>query len=421
MRRLIPILAASLLAACASEEALERGARYVDDSAFREDVLAATLVDPDNGYSALRLDRYGTDWAALDDWDPPVRPVTERDIGAFADDPTRPSTPEEGELAPVLGGSVEWTEEALLALGRRAFEELPVQIADTIGATTESREALERYGLWIDDRGRVGGLVRVRVADGTERFAVTCATCHARTDERGRLVHGATNAAFDWGAIAYDDALARGADPEDVHHLAQWGPGQVDVTPDGVTNAAAITDLRAVAHHDYLHWAGTIDNDLIALAIRLETLLVTSSQQVLRPPREVVFALALYVWRMGDDGLPGDRAAHPEGAELFSTHCATCHAADGSTPRPRVRIGDIGTDRAVGESSMRGTGFYRTPSLWRVGGRRQLLHDGSVSSLEELLDPARLEEVGGHDFGMALTPAERAALIDFLRSIGQPG
>ncbi len=43
--------------------------------------------------------------------------------------------------------------------------------------------------------------------------------------------------------------------------------------------------------------------DLVSLAIRLETLIIVSNGEALRPPREVALALATYVWSLGD-GLP---------------------------------------------------------------------------------------------------------------------
>jgi hypothetical protein len=57
-----------------------------------------------------------------------------------------------------------------------------------------------------------------------------------------------------------------------------------------------------------------------------------------------------------------------------------------------------------------------------------LLHDGTLPDLEALLDPARLAEgftggargpgpVPGHEFGLSLPPADRAALVGFLRSL----
>lgn len=414
------LLAALACAGCdAPSSDLALGARYVDDDAFRRERLEASLVDSDNGYSTLRLERYGYVWSLLDAWNPEVRPLTEDDIGAFVSDPTRPSDDPSGFAALDVEG-VPWTRPALLELGRRAFERYPVQLADAIGWGTRDRDAVDRYGLSIDDRGQVGGLVRVRLADGTEQFAVTCASCHARPDASGHLVHGASASGFDWGRTAYERALERGASEPDVAYLADWGPGQVDVTPDDQHNAAAMTDLRQTSRNRYLHWAGTIDNELIALAIRLETLLITSTQETVRPPREVSFALAFYVWSMGEGGRPARPADDAAGAELFVVHCAGCHGADGTTPRPRVRIAEVGTDPRVGESSTRGTGFYRTPSLWRVAERDQLLHDGSVSSLEELLDPSRVDRVTGHAYGFELEDTERAALLAYVRAIGAP-
>jgi hypothetical protein len=61
------------------------------------------------------------------------------------------------------------------------------------------------------------------------------------------------------------------------------------------------------------------------------------------------------------------------------------------------------------------------------------LHDGSVGSLEEMFDPARLTDthepggftppdrptraIPGHEFGLKLTLEERAELIAFLRTL----
>lgn len=409
------ILACAAIAAGCADDDLARGARYLEEASYRREALERSLVRPEAGYAALRLERYGHEWETRAIWNPPVRPLTVDDVGRFVDAPERASA---GAMAPVLEGELEWSEAALLALGERAFETYPIQLAPSVGAATDTHASIERYGLWIDDRDRVGGLVRVALTDGTEAFAVTCATCHARVDARGQLVHGATNHRFDWGAIQHREGLRAGRAEGALAHLLEWGPGQLDVTPDAMDNPAAIPDLRAVRHQRYLHWAGTIENDLVALAIRIETLVVTSMRESVRPPREVAFALAYYLWRLGDGRRPGDAGAEPEGAALFERHCASCHAADGGLARDRVGVDDVGTDPAVGRSSTRGTGYYRVPSLWAVGERTQLLHDGHVDSLERLLDRARLDEVPGHPYGLTLDDDERAALLRFVRTIG---
>ena len=406
-----------VLGGCASEVGDERS-RYLNEAGFRRDVLEASLVRDDNGYARLRLDAYGLGdegWDALPAWDPPVRPATLDDLGRFVTDRDGES---EGPFEPLLRGDPPRTDAELLELGRRAFERYPVQLTPSVGRALDDDARLEQSGLWVDEREHVGGLVRVRVADGTERFAVTCATCHARSDG-GALVHGAASPTFDWGVVAHRAAVEAGRPPEAIEDLLGWGPGRIDVTPDGAQNPAAIADLRATRHQPYLHWAGTLHNSRLALAIRLETLLITSMREALRPPRLVAYALARYVWSLGEDGAAGDVREHPMGAASFARHCASCHGADGSTPRDRVPLETIGTDRAVGDSTTRGTGFYRVPSLWRVGERTRLLHDGSVATVAELLDGSRLDSAPGHEYGLGLSAVERDALAAFVSTIGR--
>jgi len=409
-------LAVLALVGCASEEvALDDGLAYLDDDGYRRAALEASFVRDDNGYAALRLAHYGRGdegWDALPLWNPPVRPVTVDDVGRFRGDPARVT---DAPMAPVLE-SVEPTEEALRELGRRAFETYPVQISDSFGSGAEDLESVERYGLSVDDRGRVGGLVRVRTPSGGERFAVTCATCHARAVD-GELVHGMASRA-DWGALAHRAGLRAGQDPERLAPYLAWGPGRVDVTSDGVNNPVAMSDLRPLARQPYLHWAANVRNDLVALAIRIETLLITSGGQNVRPPREIALGLALYLRSLADDRAPEDRAAHPEGAALYDRPCGSCHGDEGRPDSGRVPLDEVGTDPAVGLSSMRGTGHYRVPSLWAVADRSPLLHDASVPDLQTLLDPARLDEAPGHVWGTGLSPTERAALTRYVQSMG---
>ena len=81
----------------------------------------------------------------------------------------------------------------------------------------------------------------------------------------------------------------------------------------------------------------------------------------------------------------------------------------------------------------KGTGYYKVPSLKGVWYRGRFLHDGSLSSLEEMFDPARLQPdfepggwnppgvkkraVAGHEFGLKLSMQERAQLIAFLKTL----
>lgn len=92
----------------------------------------------------------------------------------------------------------------------------------------------------------------------------------------------------------------------------------------------------------------------------------------------------------------------------------------------------VGTDPNLAMKTRKGTGFYRVPSLRMVWMEACLLHDGSIGTLEEMFDPARLKPdfrssnwatiekphaVNGHMFGLTLAAADRAALIAFLRTL----
>jgi len=93
----------------------------------------------------------------------------------------------------------------------------------------------------------------------------------------------------------------------------------------------------------------------------------------------------------------------------------------------------VGTDPNLALKTRKGTGFYKVPSLKGVWYRGMFNHDGSVTTLEEWFDPARLRQdfvpsgfvgynvtrraVPGHEFGLRLTPEDKSALIAFLKTL----
>lgn len=404
MRSRLLIVALSLLAVGACGEPptdelppedpfLAFGPSFVSSSDVRRTALEASLVDPSNGYSQLRLQKYGGEWDALPVRNFDVRPITVDEIGTYEAAPFRRT---DGDFGPVFE-EIEWTHEQLLSLGRHAFHNFPLELSPRFLAALESDEAAEELGLWRHE-GRVGGLVRVRTRDGTEAVASTCSTCHASVVD-GELVDGRSNAAID------NDAMTRRLTGGSG---SSWGPGAADVTPDGIDNPVAITDLRAIRHQSRLHWAATLYNSPEALTVRVETLMITSANEAMRPPREVAVALAYYLWSFAEKKREPDETA--AGAELFERECASCHGTLDIVP-----IGMVGTDPAAGSGS-RGTGSYRVPSLYDVGTRAQFLHQGRVESLEALFDPARLNETPGHAFGTQLPDEDRTALIEYLRT-----
>jgi mono/diheme cytochrome c family protein len=315
---------------------------------------------------------------------------------------------------------------ALVALGEVAFHRYPAQLASYMSVALTSRSAAASYGLWTDPARGVGGLVRARMADGSGAVALTCSTCHAAPAAGGGLEPGLPNAALDVGAALLAAHGGPGA-PAGSDPVAAWGPGRLDVTTAAGTEPVRISDLRPLKWLTFLQQDATLRaRDLTTVAIRIETLIITSQQQVLRPPRVVALALAAYVRSLAA-GLPSpaDAArAAPRGAEVFASTCAGCHAPAGLTGNP-VPLATIGTDPTLGMSADRGTGSYRVPSLHGVGSRGPLLHDGTVPSVEAMFDPARLTAafasrlhgqgaVPGHSFGLNLADADRAALVEYL-------
>lgn len=382
------VLAVALLLGCArpppqpESEELGVGRRFVTELSFRRAALEQSLAVTTNGEARLRLEHYGREsgWEAL--------PVLNAELAPATKAATQP-------LARLWPGKVTWSEQALLELGRRAFEEWPAQRAPQLrsvlglapGAAIDRRR-VEAVGAWVDERGRVGGFVWARYPDGTTEPALSCASCHARPDQTGRLQHGPASD-FDLGAL-----LGEG-----------WGKGHVDVTADALHNPVAIPDLRATRHQRRLHHSGNLYASLEALAVRTETLLISARENLVRPPRELAFALAYYVWSLGKPGAP-----EPQPSVQFRESCGRCHSGP-TGAGGLVSAAELGMDPAATESSLRGTGGYRVPSLYRVSERRRLTHLGWALTLEQFLDPARLAAQPGHEFGLELDAERRRALV----------
>jgi cytochrome c553 len=421
-RRRLTLALVAALAACGGERdtlsPAERG--YLTDAASRRRALVDSLVNPTNAYSTVRLAHYASgdanDWELLPEWNPRVAPVATVELDAPATTtPLAGATPlalDEVAAAP--------TDEALRALGEAAFFRYPSQLA-AFPALSLTRASADHLGLWVDDARGVGGLVRAEVAGGDAALAMTCATCHADVRE-GRVVAGVPSARFDLGLALLE--ASGGATPF-ATNLSTWGPGRVDVTTVEGTLPERISDLRPLRWVSHLQYDATVRQpDVVALAIRLETLIITGHAQAVRPPRLVTLALARYLWSLADALPPPPRS---DGARVFAGACGSCHAGPGLTGAPRA-LAEIGTDPALGLSPDRGTGFYRVPSLRGVSSRPTLLHDGSARDLAALFDPTRVDEtytggargpgpVPGHVFGLDLPASDRGALVAFLGAL----
>jgi hypothetical protein len=178
----------------------------------------------------------------------------------------------------------------------------------------------------------------------------------------------------------------------------------------------------------------------------------TQRRIVGRMPNELLFALAKYLFSLEPPPNPnrGDPRA-VAGRRVFARErCQTCHRpplytnqkltlASGYRPpddhpnRADILRVSVGTDSNLALRTRKGTGFYKVPSLKGVWYRGLFNHDGSVATLEEWFDPARLRDdyvpsgfkgykitrrsVPGHEYGLRLSPDDKAALIAFLKTL----
>jgi mono/diheme cytochrome c family protein len=404
---------------------------YLADAGFRRATLVASLVNPDNGYSRLRLADYDTgrdgDWSRLPEWNPRVEVLATSAVDAPGGPDISEPLGSDARAVAIDDAAARGDEAALVALGADAFFRYPVQLEPAAGAAVASRAALARYGFWSDDTRGAGGIVRAELPDGSAALAYTCATCHAAT-RTGSLVLGVGNDELDLGRLAVDAAPA--TDPDLAARLLSWGPGRLDVTTRDATEPVRIPDLRAVRWLTHLQADATVaQRDRATLAIRIETLIVTSHGAAVRPPRAVALGLAAYVWSLASSlptALPASDAER-RGESLFRATCAGCHVPPALTGPP-VPLDVVGTDPAIGLSPDRETGDYRVPSLHGVASRGALLHDASLPGLDAMFDPARMTPgyggrrngsgaVAGHAFGLDMPDADRAALLAYLHTL----
>ncbi len=422
-----PVSAAAEPVIGSDEWVLQEGRRFLDDTTYRRAALERALSNHDNVYSRVRLEAYGHGtraWDRLPMWNPRSRPVT----AALAERLARGEMPEiDEDERPLWDGTRPTTMAGWVALGRRVFFEYPMR-AEVFMEYGLTRPGLaDAVGIERTATGEVPGLVVFQNVDGETRVGITCAICHS-TVRAGELVAGSARRSFDYGKlrVAYFADTGEYVDPVLARRMASWGPGRADVSEDDDEDPVTIPDLWGLRGQQWLTQAGTIRHESpIALAIRQETQLTDSNHARIRPPRELAWALAMYVYSLE----PATNASpqRTRGREVFDEFCSRCHANAAYGGR-MIAAAVIGTDPALATGRGRGTGGYRVPPLIRVRDGAPYLHDGSVASLDELLSAARLEPgyragrlgpgpIPGHLAGTELNPADRAALITFLETL----
>lgn len=417
-------------------------ARYLADAGFRRSTLELSLRNPDNGYSRDRLAAYGlaeAGWELLPLWNPRSIPLGRAEQAALgAGEPTLPPA-----TRPLWDGAMPRDDDGWLELGRRVFNELPLRADDTIAWALRDPARAAAWGLVAADDGTWPGLVVFEDVDGRSRVGITCALCHTALHE-GRPWPGLARRELDYGAIrlAYHEATGVPLERELHERMARWGAGRADITGDDDEDPVAIPDLWRLLELSALTQAGTLrldvreaddeaqrrGDDLVVLAIRQETQVIQANGERARPPRELAWALARFVSDLEPPPRPiADPTGVREGRASFDEHCRRCHDGPAHSGAP-VPAEAVGTDRALADSRARGTGKFRPAPLVAVAAAAPYFHDGTVPSLADVLDPARLSvgytrgvrgpgPVPGHAFGTDLPPAQRQAILAYLATL----
>ncbi|HET9373278.1 MAG TPA: hypothetical protein VFO19_23605 [Vicinamibacterales bacterium] len=278
------------------------------------------------------------------------------------------------------------------------------------------------------------------------RLGITCALCHSSVDDSftkgiGRRMDGWANIDLNVGAIV---ALSPVLDDATKSEFNAWGPGKYDPRHHAFDGTAIVPlnspslpivippiyGLRGVGYETFTadgsisYWnsyvgvgqmggKGTFNDPRIGLFINQSPDLVTPKlaalldyQLSLRPPTPAPGSL--------------DERAVSRGRRLFSNEagCAACHQGPTFTdvlsgPDRRVPFlhdpGEVGMDPRYAARSA--TGQYRTTPLRGLLQHPPYFHDGSA--------PTLLAVVEHYDrlFGLNLTAAQKADLVEYLKSL----
>ena len=223
-------------------------------------------------------------------------------------------------------------------------------------------------------------------------------------------------------------------------YLDHTGLAQQFSVADLMRYAALNQDMKGLARY----------GDFIPEGVNFRTLPDPKSRT--RYLDEELYALAQFVYSLTPPPNPNSfDSTAARGEDIFKREgCARCHTpplysnnkltlAEGFAPPAEmlqdyeIEMASVGTDPALALATRRATGFYKVPSLRGLWYRGMFPHDGSCATLEDWFDPRRLREdysptgfkgygvttraVPGHNFGLNLSPADKSALLAFLKTL----
>jgi cytochrome c5 len=334
-----------------------------------------------------------------------------------------------------------------LAVGLKVdVDALPQSVTDALGRgqvdLTDPAVTVELLRL----NAVVGVKGTVNATGHLTKVGITCALCHSSVDDSfapgiGKRLDGWANRDLNVGAIV---ALSPALDEATRAEFRKWGPGKYDPrhhafdgmnivplnSPSVPIVIPPIYGLRGVGFETFTgdgpisYWnsyvgvgqmggRGTFTDPRIALFITQTPDLVTPKLAAL-----LEYQLQLRVPKPSVGSF--DRQAAARGKNVFrnQARCSTCHQAPYFTdvlsgPKGGAPFlhqpAEVGMDPSYAARSA--TGQYRTTPLRGLLQHPPYFHDGSAPDL--------LAVVNHYDrlFGLELTPAQKADLVEYLKSL----
>jgi hypothetical protein len=236
-------------------------------------------------------------------------------------------------------------------------------------------------------------IVGVRVVkglDGETRVGYSCAFCHTGRDPAtGLITPGLPSVTLQFGKII---ATAPNL-PEDMRKQAlKWPAGTTDLSfryfPDGVENPTAIMLARGT--HGFRFWSSA-GMAMPEYQRHSNAWLMQGSPYM--APLKISIALCSYLTTLKPVKNPNyDKVRAARGHKVFDLmKCSSCHPSWlGMYTNQRVIPFDAMGSNGPPTKRMNETGGIRNASLLSCYATAPYLHDASVATLDDLLDPARL-------------------------------
>lgn len=292
----------------------------------------------------------------------------------------------------------------------------------------------------------VGVIGRVNDAGALESIGITCALCHSTVNDSlaagvGRRIDGPANRSLDVGAIV---ALSPALTDDQRAVFNSWGPGRFDPRLqafDGTTlislNSTTVPvmippiyGLRGVGFETFTgdgpisYWnnyvgvtqmggQGSFSDPRIGVS-------VSQSPDLVTPKLPALLAYQLTLRPPDPPRQSFNQAAARRGERLFegAARCRSCHVPPTFTdvlrgPDPSVPLlhdpAEVGANPSYALRTA--TKKYRTAPLRGVWQHAPYFHDGSAVDLLAVVN--RYDQV----FSLGLTAAQKADLVEFLKSL----